>query len=244
MKKLILITGVIILSLSYAAAQPGINRQIPLIGSQAPSFEALTTHGQMQFPEDFGENWKIIFAHPRNFTPVCSSEIIELAKNQDEFKRMKANIIVISTDNLGSHNDWKKAIEEVKIGEDKKQVQIKFPLVADPAYKISNKYGMLDSNLSPWRNLRGVFFIDPDNIVRAFQFYPNEVGRNIDEIKRTLAALQTHYRDNMAHLPANWMPGDDVLVPYIGPEEKAKLGEPDSDIYQLIWFMTYRKANN
>ncbi len=243
MKKLILITGIIILSLSFAMAQPGINRQIPLIGSEAPSFKAKSTQGQLQFPRDFGENWKIIFAHPRNFTPVCSSEIIELAKTQDEFTRMGASLIVISSDELMSHYGWIKAMESIKFGEDETQIQIKFPLVADPSYQISNKYGMLDSNVSPWRNLRGVFFIDPENKVRAFQFYPNEVGRNIEEVKRTLAALQTNYMDNKAHLPANWMPGDDVMLPFFGPGDREKLGDPDSDIYQLIWFMTYRKAS-
>jgi peroxiredoxin (alkyl hydroperoxide reductase subunit C) len=250
MKKLFLFAGTMIL-LNIALAQQTvyqettriqpINQQIPLIGSDAPSFNAVSTHGQISFPDDFEGNWKIIFAHPRNFTPVCSSEIIELAYNQDEFYRLGTNLIVISTDNISSHYDWKAALEEVYPNGKRNQVQIKFPLVADPSYEIANKYGMLDSRVSPGQNVRGVFFIDPDNKIRGFQFYPNEVGRNTEEIIRTLVALQTNYRDKTAILPANWMPGDDVMVPYLSPDEMEALDNPDSDIYSLTWFMNYKK---
>ena len=250
MKKLFLFAGTMILLNTVLAQQTvyrettrmqPINQQIPLIGSEAPSFNAVSTNGQISFPDDFEGNWKIIFAHPRNFTPVCSSEIIELAYNHDEFHQLGANLIVISTDNINSHHDWKAALEEVEPVGRKNTVTVKFPLVADPSYEISNKYGMLDSRVSPGQNVRGVFFIDPDNKIRGFQFYPNEVGRNIEEIKRTLIALQTNYRDNTAILPANWMPGDDVMVPYLGPEEMEALDNPDSDIYSLTWFMNYKK---
>jgi len=241
MKKLIFYAGIMVLCINTTLAQQYINQQIPLIGSEAPAFTAVSTHGETSFPDDFEGNWKIIFAHPRNFTPVCSSELLELAYNQDEFYRLRTNIIVISTDNITSHHDWKAALEEVKPAGKSYSVSIKFPLVADPTYEISNSYGMLDSQVSPGKNIRGVFFIDPDNKIRAFKFYPNEVGRNTDEIIRTLIALQTHYRDNTAILPANWMPGDDVMVPYLEHEEKENLNKTGSDFYSLSWFMIYRK---
>jgi peroxiredoxin 2/4 len=238
MKKLVLITAVIFLSLNIFPAQQRINPQIPLIGDEAPPFNAMSTNGQISFPEDFGEKWKIIFAHPRNFTPVCSSEILELAYNQEAFKRLGTNIIVVSTDEIKLHHIWKAALEEVKPIERESTVEIEFPIVEDPGYTISNKYGMLESEVSPGQNIRGVFFIDPENKIRAFQFYPNEVGRSIDEIKRTLVALQTNYRDNTALLPVNWMPGDDVMVPY--PESYEDLEDQESAYYRLTWFMIFR----
>ena len=241
MKKLVLITVITFLSINLSPAQQGVNPQIPLIGDEAPSFDAMSTNGQISFPEDFSENWKILFAHPRNFTPVCSSEILELAYNQEEFKRMDTDIIVISTDELDLHHRWKAALEDVKPLEREKTAKIKFPIVADPNYLISNKYGMLESIVSPGQNIRGVFFIDPENKIRAFQFYPNEVGRSIDEIKRTLVALKTNYNDNTALLPVNWNPGDDVMVPYPDSYEMEIPVNPDSEYYKLTWFMLYRK---
>ena len=239
MKKSILIAAIIYLSLNISGAQPGINPQIPLIGDEAPSFTAMSTNGEISFPEDFGENWKILFAHPRNFTPVCSSEILELAHHSDAFKRLNTNVIVLSTDELEYHYAWKAALEEVKHNETGKYAKIKFPMVEDPNYIISNKYGMLESAVSPGQNIRGVFFIDPENTIRAFQFYPNEVGRSIDEIIRTLVALQTNHDDNTALLPANWTPGNDVMVPY--PESyEMDLNNLEPDYYKLSWFMIFR----
>lgn len=250
MKKIVLITVIIFLtlnispaqlSLNFSPIQQSVNRQVPLIGDKAPAFNAMSTHGQISFPEDFGDNWKILFAHPRNFTPVCSSEILELAYHQDEFKQLDTKVIVISTDKLSSHHKWKAALEEVKPNNRENSVKIKFPMVADSAYIISDQYGMLESAESPGKNIRGVFFIDPDNKIRAFQFYPNEVGRSIDEIKRTLVALQTNYRDNTALLPANWTPGDDIMVPYPESYTIEFPENPESEYYQLTWFMMYRK---
>jgi peroxiredoxin 2/4 len=238
MKKPALIIAIVFFSINISTAKQSVNPYIPLIGDEAPSFDAMSTNGQITFPEDFGENWKILFAHPRNFTPVCSSEILELAYHQDEFKRLGTDVIVISTDELHRHHKWKAALEEIKSNKSERPAEIKFPIVADPTYEISNEYGMLESLVSPGQNIRGVFFIDPDNKIRAFQFYPNEVGRSIDEIKRTLVALQTNYKDNTALLPANWMPGDDVMAI---PESYEILDNPESEYYSLSWFMIYKK---
>ena len=243
MKKIMIIAGIILLSLNISLAQTQANQRIPLIGSEAPSFKAHSTNGQISFPQDFGSNWKIIFSHPRDFTPVCSSEILELAYQQKEFKEMNTEIIIVSTDRLESHQGWKAALEDLSFkGRD--PVKISFPLVEDPNYSIANSFGMLDSKNNTGVSIRGVFFIDPENKIRAFYFYPNEVGRNIDEIKRTLLALQTNYDNNRVVLPANWQLGEDVMVPYLEPNEKDASGNPDSaqGFYSVNWFMNYKQA--
>ncbi len=240
MKKLILISGILFLSLNVSWAQSGVNQRIPLIGSEAPSFKAQSTNGEISFPKDFGKNWKILFAHPRDFTPVCSSEILELAFQQHEFTHLNTQLIVVSTDKIESHQSWKSALEEVEF-KGRKPLRIDFPIVEDFSYKIANSYGMLDSQFITGQSVRGVFFIDPENKVRAFYFYPNEVGRNIEEIKRTLVALQTHYANNRVVLPANWTLGEDVMLPHLTPEEKNRMLSPDSDIYSKTWFMNYMK---
>lgn len=247
MKKMMLIAGIILLSLNISRAQTEPNQRIPLIGSETPSFKANSTNGKISFPKDFGKNWKIVFSHPRDFTPVCSSEILELAYQQDEFARLGADIIVVSTDKLSSHNSWKAALEEVNY-KGRETVKINFPLVEDTSYFIANSFGMLDHSGKKagesGQSIRGVFFIDPEDKIRAFYFYPNEVGRNVEEIKRTLVALQTNYKDKMALLPANWKPGEDIMVPYLHDSDKDADGKPDltKGFYNLNWFMTYKKA--
>jgi len=243
MKKMMIIAGIILLSLNISLAQTQVNQRIPLIGSEAPSFKANSTNGQISFPQDFGNNWKIVFAHPRDFTPVCSSEILELAYKQDVFKALDTELIVVSTDRLQSHKGWKAALEEISF-KGRKNVKIHFPLVEDPTYTIANSFGMLDSRTNIGQSIRGVFFIDPENKIRAFYFYPNEVGRNIDEIERTLVALQTNYNDNRVILPANWQLGDAVMVPYLKPNEKDASGNPDSaqGFYSVNWFMNYKQV--
>lgn len=243
MKKIMIIAGIILLSLNISLAQKEVNQRIPMIGSEAPSFKANSTNGQISFPKDFGSNWKILFAHPRDFTPVCSSEILELAYNQDKFKALGTDLIVVSIDKLESHHDWKVALEEVSFN-GRENVKIHFPLVEDPTYTIVNSFGMLDSRTDIGQSIRGVFFVDPENKIRAFYFYPNEVGRNIDEIQRTLVALQTNYNDNRVVLPANWQLGDDVMIPYLAGKDKDANGKPDPDqgFYSVSWFMTYKQA--
>ncbi len=245
MKKMMIIAGLIILSLNISLAQKQneVNPRIPLIGSEAPSFEANSTNGEISFPADFGSNWKIIFAHPRDYTPVCSSEVLELAYKQDEFKALNAEIIVLSTDGLEAHHGWKSNLEEITFKE-RVPVKINFPLVEDPSYKIANSFGMLDSKNNPGQSIRGVFFIDPENKIRAFYFYPNEVGRSIYEIQRTLIALQTNYADNRIVLPANWQKGDDVMVSHLDVKERDADGNPDmkQGFYHVSWFMNFKKS--
>ncbi len=208
--------------------------RIPLIGEEAPKFRAKSTTGTINFPKDFGTHWKIIFSHPMDFTPVCSSELLELANLQDDFKDLNVDIIVVSTDTLYQHYNWKEQLEKIAYkGRD--PVKINFPMVDDENRRISSKYGMLHENISTTKDVRGVFVIDPDNIIRLIQFYPTEIGRNMNEIKRTILALQESDEKNVL-LPANWEPGDDVLLR--GFDDNI-LSDPA--VYQLDWFMTFKK---
>ncbi|MFW6327899.1 MAG: redoxin domain-containing protein [Bacteroidota bacterium] len=243
MKKLMIITGIIILSLNIALAQKEVNQRIPLIGAEVPSFIANSTNGEISFPEDFGNKWKIVFAHPRDYTPVCSSEVLELAYMQNDFKALNAEIVVLSTDGLEAHNGWKSSLEELDY-KNRGSIKINFPLVEDTSYAIANKFGMLDSKANTGQSIRGVFFVNPENKISAFYFYPNEVGRNIDEIQRTLVALQTNYKDNRIVLPANWQVGDDVMVNYLDATERDADGNPDAakGFYNKTWFMNYKEV--
>lgn len=232
---------ILILSVQFSAAQQRGGQRIPLIGSDAPAFKAPSTIGPVSFPDDFGTAWKILFAHPRDFTPVCSSEILELAYKQDVFSKMNAEIIILSVDRMVSHVSWKSDLEEVTYKE-REKVNINFPFVVDSSYAISSKYGMVDTKSNPGQSVRGVFFIDPENTIRAFYFYPNEVGRNIDEIIRTLSALQVNYENQDVVLPANWQPGDDVMIPFLSKEDKEELLKPDPAIYYINWYMIYKSG--
>ena len=227
-------------SLNITQAQREARQRIPLIGTQAPVFKAPSTNGPVSFPDDFGKDWKILFAHPRDFTPVCSSEILELAYRQNEFKELGAHIIVISVDRMASHRSWKADLEDVSY-KGRNKVKISFPLVVDSSSVISYSYGMVDPQAINNQSIRGVFFIDPENKIRAFQFYPSEVGRSTDEIVRLLKALQNQYIHQNTVIPANWQPGDDVMVPILTKEDKEELKSPEPKIHFINWYMIYRK---
>jgi peroxiredoxin 2/4 len=240
MKITILVFGLMLGSLSFVVAQREASQRIPLIGMKAPAFKAPSTNGPISFPGDFGKRWKILFSHPRDFTPVCSSEILELAHRQQEFKALETDILVISVDRMASHRSWKADLEDVTFrGRDR--VKIEFPLVVDSSAVIAHSYGMIDSKSTSNQSVRGVFFIDPENVIRAFQFYPNEVGRNTDEIVRTLKALQYHSAHENIVIPANWQPGDDVMIPMLTTEDKEELKSPDSKIHFINWYMIFKK---
>jgi peroxiredoxin (alkyl hydroperoxide reductase subunit C) len=208
--------------------------EIPLLGDKAPSFSGESTQGVIHFPKDFGDHWKLILSHPRDFTPVCTTELLELANMQEEFKKLNVDIIVISTDTLYSHQAWIKSMEGIKF-RDREAVKIDFPLVDDNSKRISYKYGMLHKNINISKDVRGVFVVDPENTIRLVQFYPMEVGRNMNEIKRTIMALQTTATAQVC-TPANWEPGDDVLIPYRVHETST-----NPDVYQLTWYLTFKK---
>ena len=232
--------------------------RIPLAGETAPSFTANTTIGELTFPEDFGKNWKILFSHPRDFTPVCTSEVLQLARMQKEFESLGVKFAVISTDDVSQHLKWKKSIEEIR-QEGFDPVTINFPLIDDSQVIASRLYGMINEKENSgdsedsWlyglrksengsadvKTSRGVFIIDPDNIIKAYFFYPMNVGRNFEEIKRTVNALQT--ATNHVLIPANWQPGFDVLrraSPYLDPvlNKKDDLSKKYYNVGTVMWY--------
>lgn len=187
--------------------------RIPMLGEEAPSFEGKSTNGEIIFPGDFGKSWKILLSHPKDFTPVCTSEILQLAKMQDEFDALGVELAIISTDDLTSHHNWKQHMEDI-LQEGSDATHIEFPLISDHNGRISDKYGMLHAWENPTRDVRGVFILNPENEIKSINFYPNDIGRNMEEIKRVVVALQTAERDQVL-IPANWNEGDDVLMKFV-----------------------------
>jgi len=214
---------------------------IPLIGSQAPAFSAETTNGTLNFPADFGKKWKILLSHPQDFTPVCSSELSELAFMQNEFKQLNAQVAVISADNLSEHNRWKAWLEGLNY-KGRGNLKIEFPLIDDHDHMVSKAYGMIHEPTSTNKDIRGVYIIDPKNIVRSVNFYPMQVGRNMKEIERILVALQTADRD-LVCTPANWQLGDDVIVPHFPYTDKDLAQNPDleNNYYNVGGYMWFKK---
>ena len=183
-----------------------------------------------------------MFSHPQDFTPVCSTEILELANLQDEFDKLGIKLMVISTDALETHVQWKKSMESLNLNK-KGGVKIKFPLVDDENESVSKLYGMIHPASNTTKAVRGVFIIDPDNIIQAIYFYPKSVGRNTDELIRMVTALQTTEKSNVL-TPVNWKAGNDLLVPAPpSADASAKTKVPDG-FYSPIWYLWYKKANN
>ncbi|MCF6357533.1 MAG: redoxin domain-containing protein [Draconibacterium sp.] len=236
MKKLMLTFVVVVFVFGVATSQ---RNTIPLIGSQAPSFTAQSTNGKITFPDSFGKSWKILFSHPRDFTPVCSSELLELAYLQSEFESLGVKLAVISTDNLSQHQMWKAHLEELDY-KGRGSQNIEFPLFEDEKAHASKKYGMVHPKASTTENVRGVFIIDSDNIVRSINFYPMVVGRNMHEIVRIVEALQTSDSQQVL-MPANWNEGDDVMVSYYPYTKDELAANPalEDDYYSVgnrMWF--------
>lgn len=217
---------------------------IPLIGDKAPSFTANSTNGTLNFPDDFGTNWKILFSHPLDFTAVCTSELCGLARNQEKLNSLGVKVAVVSIDEVERHLLWKEFMERV-LNEEDETIKIEYPIVADLSGEVSKKYGMLHESINDKRDVRGVFIIDPENTIQAISFYPMSVGRNMDEIIRTVEALQLTQKENVL-TPVNWQPGDDVLVPHkpytsdeleINPELKEKYYNKG----EYMWFKKMKK---
>jgi peroxiredoxin (alkyl hydroperoxide reductase subunit C) len=235
----------LLLLLNMAIAQQSSDEHFPVLGDQAPAFVGESTLGRINFPYDYFTKWKILFSHPADFTPVCSSEIIALASMQDDFEKLNTKILVLSTDGLNSHVDWCHSLESMKL-DGYPQAKINFPLVSDVGLSISKKYGMIDQNSNSTKDVRAVFIIDPDNKISAIFYYPSNVGRNMEEIKRTLIALQTSDKYDIL-TPVNWQLGQDVMLhPPKSVEESKKMEKKatagsNSDIYNRDWYMWYKR---
>ena len=179
---------------------------MPRIGDMAPDFEASTTHGMLRFSDYIKDHWTILFSHPADFTPVCTTELSSFAENGKWFADHHTKLIGLSIDSIHSHVAWVNNVHE------KTGVYMDFPIIADIDMKVAKLYGMLHENTSNTAAVRAVFFIDPKGIIRLIMYYPLNVGRNMDEIMRVLQALQAA-DENACAMPVNWRPGDKVIVP-------------------------------
>ncbi len=188
---------------------------MPRIGDSAPAFKAITTQGEINFPSDYQGKWVILFSHPADFTPVCTSEFMTFASMEEKFERANCKLVGLSVDGLYSHIAWLRTIKEKIEFKGMKDVEVKFPLVEDITMEVAKKYGMIQPGESSTKAVRAVFFIDPKGIIRAIIYYPLSLGRNFDELYRALIALQTADAFSVA-TPADWRPGDDVIVPPAG----------------------------
>jgi peroxiredoxin (alkyl hydroperoxide reductase subunit C) len=191
-------------------ARPG----LPRLNEPAPAFEAVTTHGPLQL-SDYKGSWLILFSHPADFTPVCTTEFIAFAEIYPELQKRGAELLGLSIDSVYSHIAWVRNIEE------KAGVKITFPVIADLDRKVATAYGMVMPGESKTETSRCVFLIDPNGILRAMIYYPLTTGRNMDEILRLVDALQTADANGVA-TPANWRPGDKVIVPAPNTTELAE----------------------
>lgn len=188
---------------------------MPRIGDPAPAFTAVTTQGTINFPEDFKGSWVILFSHPADFTPVCTSEFMTFATLEEKFAQANCKLVGLSVDGLYSHIAWLRNIKEKIEYKGMKNVEVKFPLIEDITMTVAHKYGMIQPGESSTKAVRAVFFIDPKGVIRAIIYYPLSLGRNFDELYRALVAMQTADAFSIA-TPADWQPGDDVIVPPAG----------------------------
>ncbi|MCF8448492.1 MAG: peroxiredoxin [Taibaiella sp.] len=209
---------------------------MPRIGDKAPEFRAVTTQGEINFPADYNGKWVILFSHPADFTPVCTSEFMTFAQMEPEFNALNCQLVGLSIDGLYSHIAWLRTIKEKIEFKGMKNIEVNFPLIEDITMEVAKKYGMIQPGESSTKAVRAVFFIDPSGIIRALIYYPLSMGRNFDELKRALIALQTADKYSIA-TPADWQPGDDVIVPVAGSCGVAKdRMESNDEMTCYDWF--------
>ena len=202
-------------------------QSLPRLNEPAPDFKAVSTQGEITLSQ-FKGKWVVLFSHPADFTPVCTTEFVEFAKNTEWFEAHNTQLIGLSIDSIYAHIAWIRNIEQ------NFDVKIKFPLIADLDTKVAVAYGMIHPGAASTATVRCVFIIDDKQVVRAMIYYPLSNGRNIEEIKRIVEALQTHEANKVA-TPANWVPGDKVIIPppvtQAGAEERVAAGFESKDWY-------------
>ena len=208
---------------------------IPLLGEKFPELEVQTTHGKMKLPDTFKGKWFVLFSHPADFTPVCTTEFVAFQKRYDEFQKLGCELIGLSIDQVFSHIKW---VEWIK---DKLNVEIKFPIIADDVGNISTQLGLIHPAKGT-NTVRAVFIVDPKGTVRAIIYYPQELGRNMDEILRAVKALQISDKEGVA-MPANWpeneLVGDEVIIPPAADEETAKKRLKEYECFD--WWFCHKK---
>jgi len=208
---------------------------IPLLGEKFPELEVQTTHGKMKLPDTFKGKWFVLFSHPADFTPVCTTEFVAFQKRYDEFQKLGCELIGLSIDQVFSHIKW---VEWIK---DKLNVEIKFPIIADDVGNVSTQLGLIHPAKGT-NTVRAVFIVDPKGTVRAIIYYPQELGRNMDEILRAVKALQISDKEGVA-MPANWpeneLVGDEVIIPPASDEETAKKRLKEYECFD--WWFCHKK---
>ncbi len=225
-----------------SANQPEQPSSLPLIGDLAPAFTANTTMGEIHFPSAYKGKWVVLFSHPADFTPVCTTEFMTFAARHKDFRKLNTELIGLSIDSVYSHIAWLRTIKEKIEFNGMKNVDVEFPLIEDLRMEVAKKYGMIQPNASTTQAVRAVFIIDPKSKVRAIIYYPLSNGRNVDEILRLIAGIQKHDREGVA-TPANWKPGDDVIIqpPDSYAHAKARLESKEAGRKCLDWFMCLKK---
>lgn len=216
---------------------------MPRIGDKAPEFTAVTTQGEINFPGDYAGEWVILFSHPADFTPVCTSEFITFASMENQFAEAGCKLVGLSIDGLYSHIAWLRTIQEKIEYRGMKNVEVKFPLIEDITMEVAKKYGMIQPGEDTTKAVRAVFFIDPKGIIRTIIYYPLSLGRNFDEIHRVLLALKAADEFGIA-TPADWRPGDDVIIGPAGSCGSAKdRMDGKEDMECQDWFFCSRKLD-
>ena len=214
---------------------------LPLIGDVAPSFSANTTNGVINFPQDFAGRWVILFSHPMDFTPVCTTEFISFQSMIHEFQDLNTEIIGLSVGAIPSHLAWFRSIyNEIKF-KDWKNIDITFPVIADIDLHVAKLYGMIHPNTSDTKTVRAVFIIDPHGIIRTILYYPQTTGRNLKEIKRILIALQTTDAFKVS-TPADWEPGLPVVepTPQTVQDVQKRINNHSKNLDVQSWYLTFK----
>jgi len=217
---------------------------MPRIGDHAPEFQAVTTQGPINFPADYSGSWVILFSHPADFTPVCTSEFVTFASMQEQFLKVNTKLVGLSVDGLYSHIAWLRTIREKIEFNGHKDVEVTFPLIEDIKMEVAHKYGMIHPNDATTKAVRAVFVIDPKGIIRAMIYYPLSTGRNFDELYRLILALQTADEFGVA-TPADWRPGNDVIIPTAGScgVAKERMMSDKSEMNCQDWFFCLKKLD-
>lgn len=217
---------------------------MPRLGDPAPSFTAKTTQGDISFPADFAGSWVILFSHPADFTPVCTSEFMTFASMHDEFARLNTKLVGLSIDGLFSHIAWLRTIKEKITFRDMKDVEVTFPLIEDITMEIARKYGMIMPGEDSTKAVRAVFVIDPRGVIRTIIYYPLSLGRNFDELRRVVIALQTADAFGVA-TPADWRPGEPVIVPPPGScgSAKDRMEAEETGVNCVDWFFCTKEIS-
>jgi peroxiredoxin (alkyl hydroperoxide reductase subunit C) len=217
---------------------------MPRIGEMAPSFKAVTTQGEISFPDQFAGSWVLLFSHPADFTPVCTSEFMTFASLEAKFAELNCKLVGLSVDGLYSHIAWLRTIKEKIEYKGMKNVEVKFPLIEDITMEVAKRYGMIQPGESSTKAVRAVFVIDPKGVIRTIIYYPLSLGRNFDELQRVLQALQTADAFGVA-TPADWRPGDDVIVPPAGScgVAKDRMDGKETGVTCHDWFFCTKKID-